>query len=129
MDSKSIGAIFSLAQSGRVMPCQRRKAFSRHSVMNSGSFFFDEIRRTTSSLRPGGIWSDSISVTKPCWYSLCTSASRVAVESARDAVEPAGVAVGPASVAVGLDGLLIALTCGGKRGIGVVEKNTKLVGY
>src|SRR5690606_41665144 len=50
-------------------------------------------RRTTSSLRPGGIWSDSISVTKPCWYSLCTSASRVAVESARDAVEPAGVAV------------------------------------
>jgi hypothetical protein len=54
-----------LAQVGSVIVSQWRYAFSRHSSMNSGSFFFAEIRRTTSSLRPRGIVSDSMSVTKP----------------------------------------------------------------
>ena len=45
--------------------------------MNCGSFFFAEIRRMTSSLRPGGTESDSMSVTKPHLYSRLASSSTV----------------------------------------------------
>src|SRR5262245_21220360 len=45
--------------------------------MNSGSCFLREIVRITSSSRPGGTVSDSMSVTKPCRYFCPTSASRV----------------------------------------------------
>jgi hypothetical protein len=38
---------------------------SRHSVIQSGSLFFAEMMRTTSSDRPGGSVSCSMSVTKP----------------------------------------------------------------
>src|SRR5512138_2679590 len=45
--------------------------------MKLGSFFLREINRMTSSSRPGGTVSDSISVTNPCRYFCPTSASRV----------------------------------------------------
>ena len=47
------------------MPCQRRNASSRQSVIHSGSPFFSEIRRTMSSLMPLGAYSISISVSQP----------------------------------------------------------------
>src|SRR5947208_15684560 len=43
--------------------------------MNAGSLLRAEMARTTSSLRPGGSVSDSMSVTNPCWYSLLISPS------------------------------------------------------
>src|SRR5574337_549477 len=43
--------------------------------MNSGSFFFAEIMRMTSSLNPQGIVSASTSVTKPYLYSWLARAS------------------------------------------------------
>src|SRR3982750_3962131 len=43
--------------------------------MNSGSFFFAEIVRITSSLSPAGTVSVSTSVTNPYAYSRLTSAS------------------------------------------------------
>ena len=70
------------------MFCQARNAFRRNSSSHSGSLFFAEIARTTSSLRPGGSVSDSMSVTKPYLYSRVASCSMVSVEvviSARSA--------------------------------------------
>src|SRR3954449_8461816 len=43
--------------------------------MNAGSFFFAEMVRMMSSLRPGGTGSVSTSVTNPYAYSRLTSAS------------------------------------------------------
>src|SRR5215467_12291956 len=51
------------------MVSQWRYALSLHSSMNSGSFFFEDIRRMTSSLKPGATESVSISVTNPYLYS------------------------------------------------------------
>src|SRR5512134_1980374 len=48
--------------------------------MNAGSFFLAEIVRTMSSFRPRGMDSDSMSVTKPYWYSLLASSWMVLVE-------------------------------------------------
>ena len=45
--------------------------------MNAGSLFFEEISRTTSSLRPAGMTSASMSVTNPHSYSRLTRASTV----------------------------------------------------
>ena len=45
--------------------------------MNCGSFFFAEISRTTSSLRPGGVESDSTSETNPYGYARVASSSIV----------------------------------------------------
>src|SRR5712664_4664130 len=45
--------------------------------MNSGSFFFEEISRMMSSLRPGAMASASMSVTNPHSYSRLTAASTV----------------------------------------------------
>src|ERR1043165_6101963 len=45
--------------------------------MNSGSFFFAEISRITSSFNPAGIVSASISVTKPYLYSRWARSSAV----------------------------------------------------
>src|SRR3970282_279788 len=47
--------------------------------MNSGSCFFAEIRRITSSFKPGGTVSASMSVTKPYLYSLWVRSSTVLV--------------------------------------------------
>src|SRR5260370_36381703 len=47
--------------------------------MNLGSFFFSEIMRMTSSLRPRGTVSASISVTNPCLYSRLASSAIVLV--------------------------------------------------
>ena len=66
-------------------PCGSRHGTPcrRHSSMNSGSSFLCEMRRMTSSLRPGGATSDSMSVTKPHLYSERSSTSRDAsVDSA-----------------------------------------------
>src|SRR5438309_10367608 len=52
-----------------------RYARSRHSSIQGGSPFFWEISRMTSSERPGGTVSDSISVTKPYLYGWSTWAS------------------------------------------------------
>src|ERR1019366_7944437 len=48
---------------------------------HAGSFFLAEIRRTTSSLRPRGMASASMSVTKPHLYSWLANVSMVLVES------------------------------------------------
>src|SRR3989442_1945822 len=45
--------------------------------MKSGSPFLAEMRRTTSSLRPLGTTSASISVTKPCRYGRFSNVSSV----------------------------------------------------
>src|SRR5205085_9002747 len=50
---------------------QWRYARSRHSSMNSGSFFLAEMIRIVSSLSPLGTLSSSSSVTKPHLYSRC----------------------------------------------------------
>ena len=57
---------------------QCRKAFSRFSSIQSGSFFLAEIRRTTSSLRPLGATSDSMSMVNPHLYSASRSLEVVA---------------------------------------------------
>src|ERR1043165_8401147 len=48
---------------------QWRYALRRQSSSHSGSVFFAEMVRMISSLRPGGIDSDSMSLTKPYLYS------------------------------------------------------------
>ena len=50
---------------GSVISRHARNAASRHSSSHSGSVFLAEMKRTVSSLRPGGAVSASISVTKP----------------------------------------------------------------
>src|SRR5437773_5976271 len=57
------------------MVSQCRYAFSRHSTINLGSFFLAEIRWMTSSFRPRGTVSASISVTNPCLYSRLASSA------------------------------------------------------
>src|SRR5438046_7784251 len=57
------------------MVSQCRNALSRHASMNSGSSFFFEISRITSSFKPAGTTSDSMSVTKPYLYGCWTWAS------------------------------------------------------
>src|SRR6267378_8057194 len=64
-----------LPQCGSFIVSQRRYALRRHSSMNSGSFFFAEMVRMMSSLRPAGTVSVSTSVTNPYAYSRLTSAS------------------------------------------------------
>src|SRR5271169_2379856 len=51
----------------------------RQSVSHTGSFFFVEMWRMVSSLKPGGVDSDSTSVTKPYLYSCLTRLSIVSV--------------------------------------------------
>ena len=63
------------AQRGGRIRRQRRRASKRHSVSQPGSSFFAEMARTTSSLKPGGKVSASMSVTNPAAYSRLTSAS------------------------------------------------------
>ena len=52
-------------QSGSSIVSHFRNAFSRNSSIHSGSFFFAEMIRTVSSLRPFGIVSVSMSVLNP----------------------------------------------------------------
>ena len=51
----------------------------RQSVSHAGSFFLAEMWRMVSSLKPGGVDSDSTSVTKPYLYSCLTRLSMVSV--------------------------------------------------
>src|SRR5439155_7433739 len=51
-----------------------------HSSSHSGSFLMAEMRRTTSSFRPGGSASASTSVTKPYLYSRVASSSIASVD-------------------------------------------------
>src|ERR1019366_1251377 len=51
----------------------------RQSVSHTGSFFLAEMWRMVSSLKPGGVDSDSTSVTKPYLYSCLTRLSIVSV--------------------------------------------------
>src|ERR1051326_209163 len=70
---------------GSVIVSQLRKALRRNSSIHSGSFFFSTIKRIVSSVRPRGITSDSISVTKPYLYScLANSSAVLIVISTRD---------------------------------------------
>src|SRR5690349_2768312 len=70
-----MGGYFTLLQCGSVIVNQRRNAFNRQSRSHCGSCFFAEMKRTVSSLRPGGNVSASMSVVKPYWYSRLTSDS------------------------------------------------------
>src|SRR6476660_8535750 len=76
MSWKSIFGYLTLGQCGSSIVSQCRYACSLNSSSHSGSFFFDEMSRIVSSLRPLGAVSDSISVLKPCSYGLLTSCSR-----------------------------------------------------
>src|SRR5258708_27372172 len=80
MSWRLIGGYLTFCQVGSFIVSQRRYAFRRHSSSHSGSFFFFEIRRTTSSLRPFGMVSLSTSVTKPYLYSRLASCSMVSVD-------------------------------------------------
>src|SRR2546425_7434916 len=64
-----MGGWCTFAHVGSFIVSQCRYALSRHSSSQSGSPFLVEIRRITSSLRPTGTVSDSMSVTKPARYS------------------------------------------------------------
>src|SRR5436190_9790167 len=67
---KSISGYWKFGQAdGSCIFSQPRYAFRRNSSIHSGSFFFEEISRTVSSLKPFGMVSDSMSVTKPYLYS------------------------------------------------------------
>src|SRR5438132_13495523 len=66
-------------QRGSCIVSQCRYALSRHSSMNFGSPFFAEIVRMSSSLRPLGTVSASMSVMKPYLYSRLASSSIVLV--------------------------------------------------
>src|SRR2546426_5129099 len=64
-----MGGWCTFAHVGSFIVSQCRYDFRRHSKSHSGSPFFPEIRRITSSLRPTGTVSDSMSVTNPARYS------------------------------------------------------------
>ncbi len=68
MSWKSIFGYETRAQVGSRMVSQRRYASSRHSVIQVGSSFFAEMKRTVSSFRPFGAFSERMSVTKPYLY-------------------------------------------------------------
>src|SRR6188508_2784027 len=70
-----MGPYVTLGQCGSVIVCQRRNALRRQSSSHSGSFFLAEMIRTVSSESPAAIVSDSMSVSKPAWYSLLISDS------------------------------------------------------
>src|SRR5262249_11310319 len=77
--SKSIGGKCRCAHFGGVTLRQCRYADRRHSSSQSVSPFRAEMNRTTSSERPGGSVSDSMSVTKPARYSRRSRSSSVGV--------------------------------------------------
>src|SRR2546430_11461388 len=62
-------------QWGSAILSQLRYALSRHSSIHAGSPFLAEISRITSSFKPAGTTSDSMSVTKPYLYGCWTCAS------------------------------------------------------
>src|SRR5256712_3806430 len=70
-----MGPYFTFGQCGSLIFSQLRYALSRHSSIHSGSPFLAEIRRITSSFKPAGTTSDSMSVTKPYLYGCWTCAS------------------------------------------------------
>src|SRR5271169_5066376 len=80
-----MGGNFTFAHVGSCIFSQWRYAFKRHSSSHSGSPFLAEIRRITSSFKPGGTVSCSMSVTKPYLYSCV----------ARNSTSVCGVAITP----------------------------------
>src|SRR5688572_22256685 len=73
---KSIGGYSSFGQwRGSVIVFQCLNALSRQSSSHCGSSFLAEMNRTVSSDSPGGTVSDSMSVSKPYWYSRLASVS------------------------------------------------------
>src|ERR1041384_2857711 len=68
---------------GSVIVSQWRNALRRNTDIHSGSFFFATIKRIVSSVRPRGITSDSMSVTKPYLYSCLASNSAVLIVISR----------------------------------------------
>src|SRR3990170_1986788 len=73
-----MGPYFTFAHVGSFIVSQWRYARRRHSSSHSGSFFFWEIRRTMSSLRPFGTISSSMSATNPALYSRVASSCWIA---------------------------------------------------
>ena len=63
-----MGGILRCPQVGCSIVSQWRKAFRRNSSSHSGSPFFREMRRTTSSERPFSMMSVCTSVVKPYSY-------------------------------------------------------------
>src|SRR5262252_6639282 len=84
--------------------------------MNSGSFFLAEIAWTTSSVRPGGSESASISLTKPHLYSRLARASSVFAVVLMRALFPSSMAARSA-----LGGERRATTAA-RLGVGVDER-------
>src|SRR3954462_15313259 len=74
-----MGSYLTFCQVGSFIVSHRRNALRRHSSSHSGSFFFCEMRRTTSSFRPLAIVSLSTSLTKPYLYSRWAICSMVSV--------------------------------------------------
>src|SRR5204863_4685441 len=70
-----MGPYFTFGQCGSCIFSQFRYALSRQSSIHSGSSFLPEMRRITSSFKPAGTTSDSMSVTKPYLYGCWTCAS------------------------------------------------------
>src|SRR5258708_39189668 len=72
---------FRLGECGSDILSELRWAFSRHSSIHSGSPFLAEISRITSSFKPAGTTSDSMSVTKPYLYGCWTWASILVIRA------------------------------------------------
>src|SRR5437899_3648743 len=70
-----MGPYVTFDQWGSLILSQFRYALSRHASIHSGSPFFAEMSRMTSSFKPAGTTSDSMSVTKPYLYGCWTCAS------------------------------------------------------
>src|SRR2546425_2424192 len=76
-----MGPYFTLGQCGSDIFSQLRYALRRHSSIHAGSPFLAEISRITSSFKPGGTISDSMSVTKPYLYGCWTWASILVIRA------------------------------------------------
>src|SRR3989442_577928 len=74
-----MGPYFTFGQCGSLIFSQLRYALSRQSSIHAGSAFLAEISRMTSSFKPAGTTSDSMSVTKPYLYGCWTWASMLVI--------------------------------------------------
>ncbi len=61
-----MGPYDTAAHCGSTIFCHRRNAARRHSSSHEGSSFFAEMKRTVSSVRPGGADSETMSLSQPC---------------------------------------------------------------
>src|SRR5207302_8933697 len=100
-----MGPYFTFGQCGSCIFSQFRYALSRQSSIHSGSRFLAEISRITSSFRPAGTISDSMSVTKPYLYGCWTWASILVIVLPEVVT---GHTLGGQNV--GVDGILMVLS-------------------